>query len=85
MTLDEALQLAAQKIDKVFVETVERNYTKMVEDGLSDDQIEMFQKFEADNWPTIRAESLAKVREGLQLQCLQRGAETFQQCWNSKA
>ena len=82
MTIDEALQLATQKMDKVFVETVEKNYAKMVEDGLSDDQIESFQKVEADNWPAARAEALAQLRAKLQTVCLERGVEEFFQRWN---
>lgn len=65
MTLDEVLQLYAQKMDKAFVETVEKNFARMVEDGLSDDEIAMFQRFEADNYPIARAEALAQVRDQL--------------------
>jgi hypothetical protein len=65
MTLDEALQLYAQKMDRAFAENVEQNFARMVEDGLSDAEIAMFQKFEADNYPTIRDEALAQVRERL--------------------
>jgi hypothetical protein len=85
MTLDQALQLAAQKLDQAFVERVESNYAAMVEYGLSDSEIADFQKLQADNFPAIRNDALAKLRERLQLVCLQRGAETFQQRWNSKA
>jgi hypothetical protein len=83
MTLDDALTLAAQKIDKAFAETVEKNFARMVEHGLSTDAIAEFQKTEADSFPTIRADALAKLRESLQLVCLQRGVETFQQRWNA--
>jgi hypothetical protein len=85
MTLDQALQLAAQKLDQAFVERVESNYAAMVEYGLSDSEIADFQKMEADTYPAVRNDALAKLREGLQLQCLQRGADAFQQRWNSKA
>jgi hypothetical protein len=82
MTIDDALQVAAQKIDKVFAETVEQNYVRMVDHGLSDDAIAEFQKMEADTYPAIRNAAVAKLREGLQLRCLQRGAEEFQQRWD---
>jgi hypothetical protein len=65
MTLDEVLQLCAQKMDKVFVEAVEKNFARMVEDGLSDDEIAMFQRFEAENYPAARAAALAQVRDQL--------------------
>ena len=82
MTFDETLQLAAQKLDQAFVERVESNYAAMVEYGLSDSEIADFQKLQADNFPAIRNDALAKLRERLQLVCLQRGAETFQRRWN---
>jgi hypothetical protein len=82
MTIDQALQMAAQKMDKIFVETVEKNFARMVEDGLTDDEIATFQKFESDNWPTARAEALAQLRAKFQLVCLQRGAEEFKQRWD---
>ena len=82
MTLDQALQLAAQKIDKAFAETAEKNFARMVEDGLSDYEIAAFQKMEADSFPALRNDALAKLREGLQLRCLQRGGEEFQRRWD---
>ena len=82
MTLDEALQSAAQKLDQAFVERVESNYAAMVEYGLSDSEIADFQKMEADNFPAIRNEALAKLREKLQLVSLQRGVEEFQRRWD---
>ena len=85
MTLDQALQLAAQKLDEAFVERVESNYAAMVEYGLSDSEIADFQKMEADKFPAIRNDALAKLRERLQFVCLQRGAAEFNQRWNSKA
>lgn len=85
MTLDQALQLAAQKLDEAFVERVESNYAAMVEYGLSDSEIADFQKMEADKFPAIRNDVLAKLRERLQLVCLPRGAAEFNQRWNSKA
>ena len=82
MTLDEALQLAAQKLDQAFVETVESNYATMVEYGLSDSEIADFQKMEADKFPALRNDALATLRESFQTVCLQRGAEEFQQRWD---
>jgi hypothetical protein len=65
MTLDEALKLYAQKMDQAFAENVEKNFARMVEDDLTVDEIEAFQKVEAESYPAIRDEALAKLREWL--------------------
>jgi hypothetical protein len=69
MTIEEELQLCAQKMDHVFTEMVERNYSRMVEDNQTDDFIEAFQKAEAEAYPAIRDETLAKLRAWLEHDC----------------
>jgi hypothetical protein len=66
MTTDEALEFYARKIDEVRDERVERNFAAMIEDNLTDDFIKEFQRLEAETYPAIRAETLAKLREWLE-------------------
>jgi hypothetical protein len=53
-------------MDEAHIERVEDNFARMVEDDLTADVIESFQKLEADSYPAIRAEMLAKLREWLE-------------------
>ena len=64
-TLDEALEFYARKIDEAYAETAERNFARMVENNLTAEAIEDFQKFEAETYRATRAATLAKLREWL--------------------
>ena len=65
-TIDEALQRFRRRIDQAYIERSEDNFARVVEDNLSADEIEDFQKIEADTYQAARADALAKLREWLQ-------------------
>ena len=65
-TIDEALQSFAQQMDQAYTERSEDNFARMVEHNLTADEIEDFQKIEADTYRATRADALAKLREWLQ-------------------